>query len=258
MLASCYERKRTRGKTIGLKWAKKRKEEKAKPAIEIPEDLRRVVDTNFQQFITETAQIIRQNAPLNVEKWSKMPPHIIDRMVKVVNEKFTLPKDLHVLGVIRISEANKANRSKQTIVARVGTKSIARNLIEMRKEVEKNMEENNEAPEEPEYMRSGYVRGMGPGLEPLERGGVRGQRLREQIREDIEAEMTVRIQAEVEARMAEKEAEVQARIAQREADAEVRLAQREARLEHMESQMQAMMRHLAQMGMPIPTQSTST
>nr|CAD1817185.1 unnamed protein product [Ananas comosus var. bracteatus] len=31
--ASCYERKRTRGKTIGLKWAKKRKEEKAKPAL---------------------------------------------------------------------------------------------------------------------------------------------------------------------------------------------------------------------------------
>ncbi|XP_020080215.1 uncharacterized protein LOC109703893 [Ananas comosus] len=365
--ASCSERKRTRGKTIGLKWAKKRKEEKAKPAIEIPEDLRRVVGTNSQQFITETAQIIRQNAPLNVEKWSKMPPHIIDRMVKVVNEKFTLPKDLHVLGVIvrqlrshfnswrydlhrfhykkyktdeqrrahcpadidpdhwnwlidywsnpqfkRISEANKANRSKQTMVARVGTKSIARNLIEMRKEVEKNMEEDNEAPEEPEYMRlwgkvrkkkdgtwvdtdaadkyiemqtlhetqlrekgedilttreaytivlkhrSGYVRGMGPGPEPLERGGVRGQRLREQIREDIEAEMTVRIQAEVEARMAEKEAEVQARIAQREADAEARLTQREARLEHMESQMQAMMQHLAQMGMPIPMQSTST
>ncbi|OAY69159.1 hypothetical protein ACMD2_10074 [Ananas comosus] len=125
-----------------------------------------------------------------------------------LEEKFTLPKDLH-----RISKANKANRSKQT----------------MRKEVEKNMEENNEAPEEPEYMRlwgkvrkkkdgtwvdtdaadkyvemqtlhetqlrekgedilttreaytivlkhrSGYVRGMGPGLEPLERGGVRGQ-----------------------------------------------------------------------------------
>lgn len=173
------------------------------------------------------------------------------------------------------------------------------------------MEENNEAPEEPEYMRlwgkvrkkkdgtwvdsdaadkyiemqtlhetqlrekgedvlttreaytlvlkhrSGYVRGMGPGPEPLERG-VRGQRLREQIREDIEAEMTVRIQAEVEARMAEKEAEVQARIAQREADAETRLAQREARLEHMESQMQVMMQHLAQIGMPIPMQSTST
>ncbi|OAY83819.1 hypothetical protein ACMD2_06269 [Ananas comosus] len=313
--ASCYERKRTRGKTIGLKWVQKRKEEKAKPAIEIPEDLRQVVGTNSQQFITETAQIIRQNAPLNVEKWSKMPPHIIDRMVKVVNEKFTLPKDLHALGVIhqRISEANKANRSKQTMVARVGTKSIARNLIEMRKEVEKNMEENNEAPEEPKYMRlwgkvrkkkkdgtwvdtdaadkyvemqtlhetqlrergedilttreaytivlkhrSGYVRGIGPGPEPLERGGVRGQRLREQIRKDIEDEMTVQIQAEVEARMAEKEAEVQARIAQREADAEVRLAQREARLEHMESQMQAMMRHLAQIGMPIPMQSTST
>lgn len=94
MLASCYERKRTRGKTIGLKWAKKRKEEKAKPAIEIPEELRRVVGTNAQQFITETAQIIKQNAPLNVEKWSKMPPHIIDRMVKVVNvNKYLYPCD---------------------------------------------------------------------------------------------------------------------------------------------------------------------
>ncbi len=54
MLASYYERKRTRGKTIRLKWVKKIKEEKEKFVIEIPEDLRRVVGTNAQQFITET------------------------------------------------------------------------------------------------------------------------------------------------------------------------------------------------------------
>lgn len=66
----------------------------SQPAIEIPEELRRVVGTNAQQFITETAQIIKQNAPLNVEKWSKMPPHIIDRMVKVVNvNKYLYPCD---------------------------------------------------------------------------------------------------------------------------------------------------------------------
>ncbi|OAY80392.1 hypothetical protein ACMD2_22590 [Ananas comosus] len=321
--ASCSERKRTRGKTIGLKWAKKRKEEKAKPAIEIPEDLRREKFT-LPKDLHVLGVIVRQLRS-HFNSWRYDLHRFHYKKYKTDEQRRAhCPADIdpdHWNWLIdywsnpqfkRISEANKANRSKQTMVARVGTKSIARNLIEMRKEVEKNMEEDNEAPEEPEYMRlwgkvrkkkdgtwvdtdaadkyiemqtlhetqlrekgedilttreaytivlkhrSGYVRGMGPGPEPLERGGVRGQRLREQIREDIEAEMTVRIQAEVEARMAEKEAEVQARIAQRKADAEARLTQREARLEHMESQMQAMMQHLAQMGMPIPMQSTST
>nr|CAD1817224.1 unnamed protein product [Ananas comosus var. bracteatus] len=127
--ASCYERKRTRGKTIGLKWAKKRKEEKAKPAIEIPEDLRRV------KYKTDEQRRAHCPADIDPDHWN----WLIDYWS---NPKFK-----------RISEANKANRSKQTMVARVGTKSIARNLIEMRKEVEKNMEENNEAPEEPEYVR---------------------------------------------------------------------------------------------------------
>ncbi|OAY71662.1 hypothetical protein ACMD2_26173 [Ananas comosus] len=41
--ASCSERKRTRGKTIGLKWVKKRKEEKTKPGVDMPKDLQRAV-----------------------------------------------------------------------------------------------------------------------------------------------------------------------------------------------------------------------
>ncbi|XP_020109014.1 uncharacterized protein LOC109724568 isoform X1 [Ananas comosus] len=364
--ASCFERKRTRGKTIGLKWVKKRKEEKTKPGVEMPKDLQRAVGTNAQQFITETAQIVRQHAPLNVEKWSKIPLHSIDRMVKTVHEKFTLPNQTYVLGVIihqlrshfnswrydlhrfhykkyktdeqrrahcpsdidpdqwnwlinywsdpkfkKMSEVNKENRSKQTMLARVGTKSIARNLTEMRKDLEENEQENNEISEQPEYMRlwekvrkkkdgtwvdtnakekykemenlhttqmqekgedilttreaytivlghrSRYVRGMGPGPEPLENGGLRGQRLRAQIQAEIEVEMTARIQEEVEARMAQKESEVQARIEQREAEAEARLAQKEARLEQMEAQMRAVMQHLSKIGMPLSSQPTS-
>nr|CAD1827443.1 unnamed protein product [Ananas comosus var. bracteatus] len=365
--SSCSERKRTRGKTIGLKWVKKRKEEKTKPRVEMPKDLQRAVGTNAQQFITETAQIVRQHAPLNVEKWSKIPLHSIDRMVKIVHEKFTLPNQTYVLGVIihqlrshfnswrydlhrfhykkyktdeqrrahcpsdidpdqwnwlinywsdpkfkKISEVNKENRSKQTMLARVGTKSIARNLTKMvKKGLEENEQENNEISEQPEYMRlwekvrkkkngtwvdtnakekykemenlhttqmqekgedilttreaytivlghkSGYVRGMGPGPEPLENGGLRGQRLRAQIQAEIEVEMTARIQEEVEARMAQKESEVQARIEQREAEAEARLAQKEARLEQMEAQMRAVMQHLSEIGMPLSSQPTS-
>nr|CAD1833505.1 unnamed protein product [Ananas comosus var. bracteatus] len=126
-----------------------------------------------------------------------------------------------------------------------------------RKDLEENERENNEISEQPEYMRSGYVRGMRPGPEPLENGGLRGQQLRAQIQAEIEVEMTARIQEEVEARMVQKESEVQARIEQREAEAEARLAQKEARLEQMEAQMRAVMQHLSEIGMPLSLQPTS-
>ncbi|XP_020100709.1 uncharacterized protein LOC109718730 [Ananas comosus] len=197
------------------------------------------------------------------------------------------------------------------MLARVGTKSIARNLTEMRKDLEENEQENNEISEQPEYMRlwekvrkkkdgtwvdtnakekykemenlhttqmqekgedilttreaytivlghrSGYVRGMGSGPEPLENGGLRGQWLRAQIQAEIEVEMTARIQEEVEACMAQKESEVQAQIEQREAEAEACLAQKEARLEQMEAQMRAVMQHLSEIGMLLSSQPTS-
>ncbi|XP_020092838.1 uncharacterized protein LOC109713250 [Ananas comosus] len=207
--ASCSNRKRTRGQTMGIKWAKKRKSEKVKPSLEIPKDLRRVVGDNAQQFITETSQIVKQHAPLNVEKWSKIPTYIIDKMIQLVNEKFNLPDELHTLGVIiqqlrdhfnawryrlyrfhykkyktdeqrrahcpndidqedwnwlinywsdpkfkRVSEANKANRAKQTMIARVGTMSIARNIHKMREPIENlTPEQIQEIEQKPEYMR---------------------------------------------------------------------------------------------------------
>lgn len=71
--------------------------------------------------------------------------------------------------------------------------------------------------------RSGYIPGMGPGPKPLDRESTKGQRLRAQIRAEVEAEMTTRIQ------------ELQERMAQR----ETRMDQREARMEQMEARMMA-------------------
>nr|CAD1842575.1 unnamed protein product [Ananas comosus var. bracteatus] len=150
----------------GYKVGKKRKSEKVKPSLEIPKDLRRVVGDNAQQFITETSQIVKQHAPLNVEKWSKIPTYIIDKMIQLVNEKFNLPDELHTLGLEllinywsdpkfkRVSEANKANRAKQTIIARVGTMSIARNIHKIREPIENlTPEQVQELEQKPEYMR---------------------------------------------------------------------------------------------------------
>nr|CAD1833536.1 unnamed protein product [Ananas comosus var. bracteatus] len=206
---SCSDRKRTRGKTMGIKWSKIRKSENTKPSLQIPQDLQRVVGGNAQQFITETSQIVKQHAPLNVDKWSKIPTYIIDKMVQLVNEKFGLPDEAHVLGVVvqqlrnhfnawryrlykfhykryktdeqrrahcpedidqedwnwlinywnnpkfkRISQANQANRAKQTMIARVGTMSIARNIHHMWNPPENlTQEQIQEQEEKPEYMR---------------------------------------------------------------------------------------------------------
>lgn len=73
------------GRHMGIKWAKMRKSEQTKPSLQIPRDLRRVVGGNAQQFITETSQIVKQHAPLNVDKWSKIPTYTIDKMFQLVN-----------------------------------------------------------------------------------------------------------------------------------------------------------------------------
>ncbi|XP_020094604.1 uncharacterized protein LOC109714403 isoform X2 [Ananas comosus] len=51
------------------------------------------------EFITEMGVVLRQYAPLNVNKWAEVPMHYKDKMWD---------------DLMRMSEQNKANRAKQS------------------------------------------------------------------------------------------------------------------------------------------------
>ncbi|KAK8954150.1 putative leucine-rich repeat receptor-like serine/threonine-protein kinase [Platanthera zijinensis] len=69
-------------------------------------------------------------------------------------------------------------------------------LLELHEEQKRDKGEDKLTTEEAYTMvlgiRSGYIPGMGPGPKPLERESTNGQRLRAQIRAEVEAEMTTR------------------------------------------------------------------
>ncbi|KAK8936675.1 hypothetical protein KSP39_PZI012611 [Platanthera zijinensis] len=67
-------------------------------------------------------------------------------------------------------------------------------LLELHEEQKRDKGEDKLTTEEAYTMvlgkRSGYIPGMGPGPKPLDRESTNGQRLRAQIRAEVEAEMT--------------------------------------------------------------------
>ncbi|KAK8938589.1 hypothetical protein KSP39_PZI011496 [Platanthera zijinensis] len=91
-------KKRTRGPTIGLEWSKRRQNNLERVAVQLPAELRRLVGYRAQELITKIGRYVRQNAPLNVEKWSEIPTDIIDKIINIINAKFNLPKESHVHG----------------------------------------------------------------------------------------------------------------------------------------------------------------
>ncbi|KAK8931470.1 hypothetical protein KSP39_PZI016310 [Platanthera zijinensis] len=91
-------KKRTRGPTIGLEWSKRRQNNLERVAVQLPAELRRLVGYRAQELITKSGRYVRQNAPLNVEKWSEIPTDIIDKIINIINDEFNLPKESHVHG----------------------------------------------------------------------------------------------------------------------------------------------------------------
>ncbi|KAK8913896.1 E3 ubiquitin-protein ligase UPL2 [Platanthera zijinensis] len=91
-------KKRTRGPTIGLEWSKRRQNNLERVDVQLPAELRRLVGYRAQELITKSGRYVRQNAPLNVEKWSEIPTDIIDKIVNIINAEFNLPKESHVHG----------------------------------------------------------------------------------------------------------------------------------------------------------------
>ncbi|KAK8969500.1 hypothetical protein KSP40_PGU003146 [Platanthera guangdongensis] len=118
------------------------------------------------------------------------------------------------------------------------TEEVYNKLFELHEEQKRDKGEDKLTTEEAYTIvlgkRSGYTPGIGPGPNPLDRECTNGQRLRAQIRAEVEAEMTTRIQ-EMDERMTQREAQMD----QREARMEQMEEQRDARMKQMEAQMMA-------------------
>ncbi|KAL2922274.1 UvrABC system protein B [Bienertia sinuspersici] len=163
-----------------LKYKKLRQVHPGKVNVNIPSSLGAAVGDHALQFIKECSDWVKEICPLNVEKWSDMPKHVIDRLCGRVKEKFSLGEGSHIDKALKIqcsslyrhwrerlksekfskckplkeaeracpagqrSEKNRANALLKKIQSACGAKSIARILYEMEVEAEASFEADNE------------------------------------------------------------------------------------------------------------------
>nr|CAD1817783.1 unnamed protein product [Ananas comosus var. bracteatus] len=208
-------KKKGRGPTTNPN-AKKRKEEN-KGKVEFSKRLGRAVGgLQLAEFITEMGVVLRQYAPLNVNKWAEVPMHYKDKMWD---------------DLMRMSARNKENRAKQSTSSICGQKSFATVLYDMRdpetevdpdlteywkathqrrtdnswcsekaqnamqqfEHVRKSQEELGDPPLSMEEhltkafgARSGYLRGLGCGPKPLSSKNLEAKESKEAIERQIE------------------------------------------------------------------------
>nr|CAD1833857.1 unnamed protein product [Ananas comosus var. bracteatus] len=172
-------KKKGRGPTTNPN-AKKRKEEK-KGKVEFSKRLGRAVGgLQLAKFITEMGVVLRQYAPLNVNKWAEGPMHYKDKMWD---------------DLMRMSARNKANRAKQSTSSICGRKSFATVLYDMKQfeHVRKSQEELGDPPLSTEEhltkafgARSRYLRGLGCGPKPLSSKNLEAKASKEAIERQIE------------------------------------------------------------------------
>ncbi|XP_020114224.1 uncharacterized protein LOC109728265 isoform X2 [Ananas comosus] len=177
---------------------------------------RAVGGLQLAEFITEMGVVLRQYAPLNVNKWAEVPMHYKDKMWD---------------DLMRMSARNKENRAKQSTSSICGRKSFATVLYDMRdpetevdpdlteywkathqrrtdnswcsekaqnamqqfEHVRKSQEELGDRPLSTEEhltkafgARSGYLRGLGCGPKPLSSKNLEAKASKEAIERQIE------------------------------------------------------------------------
>lgn len=118
----------------------------------------------------------------------------------------------------------KTKKGKQNQWADKAAEEVYNKLLELHEEQKRDKGEDKLTTKEAYTIvlgkRSGYIPGMGPGPKPLESKST-NERLRAQIRAELEAEMATCFQ------------DMEERMTQR----ETRMEQREARMEQMETRM---------------------
>nr|CAD1817938.1 unnamed protein product [Ananas comosus var. bracteatus] len=177
-------KKKGRGPTTNPN-AKKRKEEN-KGKVEFSKRLGRAVGgLQLAEFITEMGVVLRQYAPLNVNKWAEVPMHYKDKMWD------DLMRDPETEVDPDLTEYWKATHQRRTDNS--WCSENAQNAMQQFEHVRKSQEELGDPPLSTEEhltkafgARSGYLRGLGCGPKPLSSKNLEAKASKEAIERQIE------------------------------------------------------------------------
>nr|CAD1825639.1 unnamed protein product [Ananas comosus var. bracteatus] len=161
--AATLSKKKGRGPTTNPS-AKKRKEGK-KGKVEISKRLGRVVGgLQLTEFITEMGVVLRQYAPLDVNKWAEVPMHYKDKMWADLMKQFEdvrnsqkelgdppLSTEEHLTkafgarsGYLRGLGCGPKPLSSKNLEAKASKEAIERQIEELKNELKQSREENEE------------------------------------------------------------------------------------------------------------------